>query len=114
VSIELGAHKNIFHDKMEYLTSNSDTIQDTYSVKDQRITIVPKMGYVLFITRHLVVDFYGGIGVQKLLRNVTELEFNESLGHSDPALYEWIGPTYIERNDFDVWLSCGININWRF
>ncbi|HLO59270.1 MAG TPA: hypothetical protein VK179_11040 [Bacteroidales bacterium] len=117
VSLEMGIHQNTFHDKMFYLQPNNDSvkIKDIYTVKDRRITVVPKMGHTFFITKHLIVDTYAGIGFQKLLRKVSELEYDETLGHKDPELYEWgVGPTYNNRNDFGAWLSFGVNINWKF
>jgi hypothetical protein len=116
ISVETGFHRNYFSDEMEYFPSAGDSlyIVDKYHVNDKRFTITPKAGYVLLITSHLSVDFYAGIGTQYHLRRIDDLEFDPLKGNEDAVdFYEWVGPTYNELDEWNMWLTFGLNINWK-
>lgn len=116
LSIENGIAKNKYSDKMTYLLSETDEneIEDNYYVLEEKIYFGPKFGIMLFPTERLLIDFYAGLSLQRNVRTVYELEFDESLGHVDPNLYEWFGQTYLPKEDYEPKISLGVNINFRF
>jgi len=116
-SIENGITSNRYTDQMTYQLSETDNteIEDIYTVFEEAMYLGPKFGFIILSSNHFVIDIYAGISIQKRVRTVSDLEFDESLGHVDPAFYEWgIGPSYRVKNDLGPKLLLGLNINYRF
>jgi hypothetical protein len=118
-SIENGITSNKYTDQMTYYLSETDNteIEDIYTVFEETMYIGPKFGLIFISSTHFVIDGFAGIGLQKKVRTVEELEFNESLGHIDAneLFYEWgFGPSFRVKNEIEAKLFLGLNINYRF
>ncbi len=117
LSIENGVIGNSYTGSMIYLESESSIteIEDTYKADEEIMFGMIKTGIALFLSQRWIIDFYGGFGIKYHRKTIEGLEFDEALGHIDPAFYEWgFGPEYKEFDGFSPRVTLGLNINFRF
>lgn len=115
VAIESGILRNKVTGRMQYYVSESDqtVIEDEFQALNEKVFAMLKFGHFFYVSNRLILDVFGGVGIEYNQRTIEELEFDSASGNIDTVnFYEWFGPAYTEKRGPGIRFSMGLNINW--
>jgi hypothetical protein len=114
-ALEFGYMRDKYSDNVSYFPNPDETIrvEDDFIIERQRFYLVPKLGLTAFCSKKLSLDVYTGFGLQYQKKDVKELEFDKSKGHTDAGSYFFFGPGYKEKQGGFAKFSVGFMINYK-
>lgn len=111
VSFEFGFSSNDEAKELKYYNSADEPVLDNYIAVRKRWSAAPKLVIALYRKGNFLAEAFGGVGLKRVHKYVTEFEFDESAGDRDTAFYESLfggGPGYTTYWKTDVRVSLGI------
>lgn len=113
VAAEIGFSTNDDIHRLKYWTAADERMIDHYRTTKTRYSFTPKIIMALNRRGRFLIEGFGGIGLKRVHKSVSELEFDESNGDRDLTEYESLisdGLPYKPYARNRVRISLGLNI----